>query len=146
MEIRNTSEWMKILLNISNRTESIENLSEQIVDDFLKLVTPYMNDFMNRILDANERYEQMKQNPYSYYNEKRYQEILEDFYWAFPYQITHDKLLSLSKTVKNEEEFDLAMLDYFTNDIIRSLIIDLKSEFSDDHFILLEQIECAFKK
>lgn len=110
------------------------------IGQLVKRATKYMTPLLQIFSDFKE----MQENTHSSMNFTRYQKELEKYYWALPYKMDKDRLLSILNEVNSEKEFDDFMKSYFTIDVVNSLFEELNLNFSGEHKMILEQSEIAF--
>ena len=99
--------------------------------------TDYMKDFA-------EILRQIKENPDSLFNYYQYEEQLNNYHWAWPYEISTDELKSLIETVNTEKEFDQYMVKFFSQEKLTLLTKELDEKLPSHHKILFRQVINAY--
>lgn len=123
---------------INGITKTVQTYASKLVEiassEFMKDFSSVLQEIGKDILEASN-------NPNSVFNYSKYENRLNDFHWAWPYEIDAETLLAILQTVDCEKEFDDAMLKLFTDEKITKIIIEAKKKVAKHHKILLSQVE-----
>lgn len=133
------NEENSIIKNIINAIETFADKLNKI--DFSKVVDNFIVPFYELSLDLEEA----KENPESLINYFEYMEKLSEYYWAMPYKIDGKTLKDIFENVSTEEEFDIYMQEYYTEEKIEAIFTYIENKISDKHKVILEQIIGGFK-
>lgn len=133
------NEENSIIKNIINAIETFADKLNKI--DFSKVVDNFIVPFYELSLDLEEA----KENPESLINYFEYMEKLSEYYWAMPYKIDGKTLKDIFENVSTEEEFDIYMQEYYTEEKIEDIFTYIENKISDKHKVILEQIIGGFK-
>lgn len=128
-------------IDISGIIKTISALSSSISRI---LSSDYMISIKESFAKLAQEYEEAHNNPYSYINFYDYQDTLNRFHWAWPFEITPEELKNLIEQVKDEREFDRLLASYFTKARLRNMFIIIESRLSRRHRVILRQIKNAF--
>lgn len=123
---------------INGITKIVQTFASKLVEittsEFMKSFSSVLQEIDKDILEASN-------NPNSVFNYNKYEKRLNDWHWAWPYEIDADTLFSMLQTVHCEKEFDEAMLKFFTDEKINKMIIEAKNKVAKHHKVLLSQVE-----
>lgn len=78
------------------------------------------------------------------YDYNQCKEMLNRFYWTWPYNISEPELKCLIEKSKGEEDFDKFMLSFFTKEKIKNMIEKIKILLPEKQKMLFGQIIMAY--
>lgn len=129
----------KIIKNTTKIAETLVGILRQF--DYSKII----NNFIYPFYELSLEIEEAKKNPESLINYLEYVNKLSNYYWAMPYNIKGENLKEIFEQINSEQEFDVYMNEYFTDDKIENIFEDIQNKISENHKVVFEQIIGAFK-
>ena len=135
------SQSMKESINSLQNTlkklaELIRPITETVINFQIKM-TPYFKELAEALQTA-------KDNPDSLMNWINYCEKLEEYLWAFPFDIKSEELKNILEKVNSEEEFDKYMIKYFDDSKIAELKDNIVLMLPYKHKVTFKQIMESF--
>lgn len=119
-------------MNVQNTVEAREK--------FLNSATQFMKPIAELILNLDIS----KDNPDSLWNYHKYKKNLENFFWAFPYNVSTSELSSIINEVKSEKEFDEYMNELFDNRRLSLMFGEITNELIEPQKMIFEQSIFSF--
>lgn len=127
---------------IMKLTESLTAVIQPVLERISEIessITPFFSELAKSI-------ENIKKNPDSVFNWIDFSESLTRYFWLPPYSMTSEQLMELLKNVKNEEEMDIELEQYFTDEIVDNLVNEIIDKSQDKHKTIMKQIRFSYKK
>lgn len=115
--------------------ESLANFSKMVSEI---IPTNFMKSFSDMLQEINE-------NPDSVFNYYKYENHLDNFHWAWPYEITTSEIKNLIESVSDEKKFDDYMLKFFSEKKVNDMMDKIEKNIPAHHRILFRQIENAYR-
>lgn len=129
----------KMIKNTTKIAEKLAGILRQF--DYTKII----NNFIFPFYELSLEIEEAKKNPESLINYLEYVNKLSNYYWAMPYKIKGENLKEIFEQINSEQEFDVYMSEYFSDDKIENIFADIQNKISENHRVVFEQIIEAFK-
>ena len=104
----------------------------------------YMQSIKDSLIAFSQAIDEAYNNPYSYMNFYDYQEKLNSFHWAWPYEISPSELRCLLEQVNNEREFDRLLASFFDKERLNSMMDFISGSLPRKHKVIFRQIRGAF--
>lgn len=127
-----------IIQNVSNVVSGISKMLSTVD------VSAYMTSFKEAFSSFFGALEEARNNPYSYYNFMDYEKKLNDFHWAWPYDITPEEMKELLENATDEQEFDKLMIFFFPKKRVNQMCEHTLSLLSRKHKKIFSQIMEAY--
>lgn len=117
---------------------------KEITEPFSKInTTEYMKPVFDQFKRFAEEVQKAKESPDSVFNYYRYSKKMDDFHWTWPYGISSAEMLNAIENIQSEEEFDAWLIEYFDNQKIDQLFIDVIAGAPDDYLEAIKQVRIA---
>lgn len=133
-----------IVTKLAEESARITKLIVETVKPFVIEIIEEVNKCTPYFKELGEAIEKSKKDPNSFLNWNNYSKKLSDYFWVFPYKLEANDLKEILENVNSEQEFDNYMNDYFNNELVNNLIIDIKSTIPTKYKTIFNQISKAY--
>lgn len=141
---------VKVIRQISfdSLISAFSQIGKKLIELFQLNLSPssYMSSFSNALKRFGEALLEAYENPYSYFNFTGYQEQLDAFHWAWPFDIAPEELKSLIEKAEDERQFDKLIASFFTEERMENLCDYVLSSLPRKHRIVWRQITDAYER
>jgi hypothetical protein len=122
---------------IKTVTALSSTISKMLSSDYMTSIKETFAKLANAIEEAHD-------NPYSYLNFYDYQNSLDEFHWAWPFDISPEELKQLIEQANDEIEFDRLIASYFTKERLQNMFYIIENGLPRRHTVIFGQIKKAF--
>ena len=126
----------KITASVKPMLEAIETFNRAIRNIIPK-------DYFRGLVEAMQ---EAYNNPNSLINYSKYEQQLDNFHWAWPYEFTAAEIKSLVETVDSEKEFDNFMVDFFSKGKDSKMIESIIEKLPRKQHRFFQQIINAYRR
>lgn len=134
-----------IAQTLQSTCEAILNTANVLVNAAYKIKQILTNiiptDYFQDIITA---WQEILNNPNSVINYTNYENKLDNFHWAWPFQFDTSSIKELIETVNSEKDFDKYMVKYFSAGKDKELITATENKLPKSQKLLFRQVATAY--
>lgn len=134
-----------IAQTLQSTCEAILNTANVLVNAAYKIKQILTNiiptDYFQDIITA---WQEILNNPNSVINYTNYENKLDNFHWAWPFQFDASAIKELTETVNDEKDFDKYMVKYFSAGKDNELIAATENKLPKSQKLLFRQVATAY--
>lgn len=147
-QIQKTIETINDFSNsVSEMLASTIQTFQSMVDQITKtLATDFMQGVWNTMQSFAQSVHDTVNDPDSYFSHTKYQKGLDNFHWAWPYEIRPEELKELLEGAENEKEFDRLMGRFFNGYKLDKMFLFLSDELPKHHKTMIQQVQNGYKR
>lgn len=123
---------------VAVHTDALINAANKIAQMFANVVP---SDYFQGFITA---WSEILNNPNNTLNYTRYEQQLDNFHWAWPFQFDTATIKELVETVNSEKAFDTYMVEYFSTGKDKELISAVEIKLPKSQKLLFRQAATAY--
>lgn len=125
----------QLSLMTNSLINSIAGISKAISD---AIPTDYMQGFASALRDIYD-------NPHSILNYANYEQKLNNFHWAWPYEFKANEIKMVIESIDSERDFDKYLLVYFSKERVNQMNDCIAAKLPSGHRAFFQQIRHAYE-
>ena len=143
---------IKAYSNLDGIAQAIQSAFKTIVDNTKVLITALneIGKMLENIVPSNyfhgliTAWSEILSDPNNALNYTRYEQQLDNFHWAWPFQFYAATIKELVETVNSEKDFDTYMVKYFSPGKDKELISAVEAKLPKSQKLLFKQAATAY--
>lgn len=146
--------YVNAISNISNALAGFREISKKITESFKPMFETMaaISQAITNTIPKNylqglvEVIQEVYNNPNSLINYSKYEQQLDNFHWAWPYDFKANEIKALVETVGDEKEFDDYMIEFFSDGKDSKLMESILAELPKRQHVIFKQIIRAYNR